>query len=335
MSAEESTPKPGEFDLIRHLADAAGRYDNDVPRPAAVGIGDDAAVLDVDPGCQLVVTTDTLVAGVHFEADAAPGDIGYKALAVNLSDLAAMGATPAWHFLNLTGPPPDREWLGAFAAGMGELAGSEGTQLAGGDTTGGPMSVTVTALGQVPRGQALLRSTAQPGDRIVVSGMPGLAARALRWPERSPALEDAATTEAFRRLHRPRPRLALGRCLRGVAHACIDISDGLAADLGHILDASGLGAELWLDRLPDSPVFSGMTLESRWNLQLGGGDDYELCFTVPDAAGDLSALEEAAGVALTVIGRIRKGAGLDCIDADGAAFSPRTAGWDHFRSDPA
>jgi thiamine-monophosphate kinase len=321
-----------EFDLIRRLASAAGIAASGFARPAAVGIGDDAAVLDIPPSMQLVVTTDTLVAGIHFANDTGPADLGYKALAVNLSDLAAMGAEPAWHFLCLSGPRPEGDWLERFAAGMGELAAAEGTQLAGGDMTGGPLSVTITALGLVPRGQALLRSTARPGDLVVVSGVPGLAARALADPAPTGAGGDAARA----RLTRPQPRLALGQALRGRATACIDVSDGLAADLGHVLEASGLGGELWLERLPVTPAFDPLEEHARWNLQLGGGDDYELCFTLPpQRASELDELAGRGGVELAVVGRVSDQEGLRCLRPDGAAFVPERSGWDHFaETDP-
>lgn len=319
----------GEFELIRRLVAAARAEPAAFARPAVVGIGDDGAVLDIDPAQQLVVTTDTLVEGLHFRPGIDPADLGYKALAVNLSDLAAMGAEPAWHFLCLSGPEPGGDWVERFARGMGELAAAAGSQLAGGDTTGGPLTVSVTALGLVPRGQALLRSTAQPGDLVAVSGIPGLAARALQAPA-------AAGAGAVRHLLRPEPRLVLGQALRGVASACIDVSDGLAADLGHILEASGLGGELRLDRLPGSSAFDGLPIEARWNLQLGGGDDYELCFTLPpDRADGLGDLAAHGGVELAVVGRVHQGSGLRCLDAGGTEFQPERRGWDHFPGAPA
>lgn len=318
----------GEFDLIRRLAEASRPAAVAFPHPAAIGIGDDGAVLDVDADHQLVVTADALVAGIHFAADVQPADLGFKALAVNLSDLAAMGADPAWHVLCLAGPDPAGDWLERFAAGMNELATAVGSELAGGDLTGGPLGVTITALGLVPRGQALRRSGASAGDLIVVSGIPGLAALAL-------AQDRAAVSpSALERLLRPQPRLALGRALRGRATACIDVSDGLAADLGHVLTASGLGAELWLDRLPrGGTAFTGLSDEARWNLQLGGGDDYELCFTLPpQRRQDVAELASRAGVELSVIGRTTAEHGsLRCLRADGSEFVPAQSGWDHFR----
>lgn len=327
-----------EFDLIRRLAAASRPGGSEITGSGpgvgmaarvAIGIGDDAAVLDVDGSSQWVVTTDTLVSGLHFEPDVSPGDLGYKALAVNLSDLAAMGADPAWHLLSLTGPEPGGDWVERFAGGMAELATAAGSTLVGGDTTGGPLTVTVTAIGVVPRGQALLRRGARAGDLVVVSGVPGLAARALA---ASPG--DDVPSPAREHLLRPQPRLALGRALRGRVSACIDVSDGLAADLGHILEASGVGAELWLDRLPRPEVFDGLDDEARWNLQLGGGDDYELCFALPAArANDVAELATRGGIGLTPVGRIVEGSSLACLRADGTEFVPEASGWDHFRDD--
>lgn len=313
-----------EFDLIRRLARATRGRGATHPHPAVVGIGDDAAVLDIDPASQLVVTTDMLVAGLHFAPDVLPEDLGYKSLAVNLSDLAAMGAEPAWHFLCLGGPVPGGDWIERFAGGMAELGAASGSELAGGDMAGGPLSIAITALGLVPRGQALLRGTARSGDLVVVSGVPGLAARALTDPARSDC-------EARARLLRPQPRLALGKALRGRATACIDVSDGVAADLGHILEASKLGAEIWLDRLPAAAAFAGLDDETRWSLQLGGGDDYELCFTLPpERESELGDLAGRGGVSLTVIGQVHQGEGLRCLRADGSEFVPGRSGWDHF-----
>jgi thiamine-monophosphate kinase len=317
-----------EFELIDRLqAIINGGRKNGLP-PGSVGIGDDAAVLTVDGQRQLVVTTDTLVAGVHFPLDAKPADIGHKALAVNLSDLAAMGAEPAWFFLALTIPAADIEWLDAFAAGMGALAADAGVTLAGGDTTSGPLSITIMALGMVSAGEALLRSTARAKDLVVVSGTPGLAALALHCLQHKLPVDSVA----WRAFTRPEPRLKLGQFLRGWASACIDISDGLAADLGHIASASQLGAEVFLDRLPRTPAMRTLEREQLWDLQLGGGDDYELCFTLPPALErELPVLAAAGGTELTVVGRMTAAAGMRCTRPDGTAFTPARAGYDHFR----
>ena len=228
-----------EFDLIRRLQQIVCSGPGSDRYQPVLGIGDDAAVLDVPDGQQLVVTTDTLVEGIHFLPGTAPRDLGHKSLAVNLSDLAAMGAEPAWFFLALTLPDADDEWLNEFAQGIAGLVRESGIHLAGGDTTGGPLSITITAVGLVARGQALTRSGARDGDFIAVSGVLGDASLALSMLK-SKQTPDADLLDA---LHRPTPRLELGRRLRGLATSCIDISDGLIADLGHILERSGTGAE--------------------------------------------------------------------------------------------
>jgi len=319
-----------EFDLIRRLeATIAGPLAGRVPG-CVVGIGDDGAVLEVPGERQLVVCTDTLVAGVHFPAGTDPRAIGHKALAVNLSDLAAMGADPTWFFLALTLPGEEPGWLDAFAQGMAALAVESGILLAGGDTTSGPLSLTVTVLGLVEPGAALLRSGAREGDLVVVSGVPGRAARALEaiGQGAEPRPDDRAALDF------PRPRLELGRALRGLATACIDVSDGLLADLGHIAEESGVGAELWLERLPAGADFDGLDDAHRWALQLGGGDDYELCFTVaPGSEAWLAAA--AAGVPLTVIGRIVAGRGVAAFRPDGSRHVPARAGYQHFAGDGA
>lgn len=317
-----------EFELIDQLqAIVNGPALAKLPA-GSTGIGDDAAVLSVDGRRQLVITMDTMVSGVHFPADAKAADVGFKSLAVNLSDLAAMGAEPAWFFLALTLPAADKQWIAGFASGMAALAASAGVVLAGGDTTSGPLSITITAVGLVKPGDALLRSRAQAGDLIVVSGTPGLAALGLFSFQHGQPVEAAA----WRAFTRPEPRLNLGHALHGKATACIDVSDGLAADLGHILHASRLGAELHLDQLPQAPAMSLLEPEHRWNLALGGGDDYELCFTLPPLLqNELDGLSRLAGVGLTVIGQTMAGEGLRCLRTDGSEFTPLRAGYDHFR----
>lgn len=313
-----------EFDLIGRIRDIVT-----VPcGPACVlGIGDDAAVLDVPPDRHLVVCTDTLVSGVHFPVGTLPEAIGHKALAVNLSDLAAMGAEPAWFFLALTLPDGDPAWVEDFARGLGALATDAGIALAGGDTTGGPLSITITALGTVEKGGALERGGAQPGDLVVVSGLPGRAALALR--ELKSGAEPAENELAA--LEYPVPRLGLGMALRGLATACIDLSDGLAADLGHILERSGAGASIDLAALPKDGALTGLSEQDRWSLQLTGGDDYELCFTVPPGrAKELPETAAHTGVPLTVIGRITEGVGLELRAPDGSRFEPGRAGYEHF-----
>jgi thiamine-monophosphate kinase len=316
-----------EFDMIRRLQQIvcgggdAGRH------APLIGIGDDAAVLEVPPGQQLVVTTDTLVAGTHFRSDAPPRDLGHKSLAVNLSDLAAMGAEPAWFLLALTLPESDSQWLDEFALGIAELAERTEIALAGGDTTCGPLSVTITAMGLVDQGQAITRSGAAAGDLIVVSGLLGDAALALQIQSSGRSVDEPLR----RALDRPEPRLELGRRLRGLATAAIDISDGLTADLGHILRASGVGAEIDLADLPCSRALRQLDEQARYELQLTGGDDYELCFTLAaQRRSELEAVRNETGLALPVIGRITGTGALVCRLPGGGDFVPARRAYEHF-----
>lgn len=316
-----------EFDLIRQLQ----KIISFEPRPGAlssvVGIGDDAAVLELPPGRQLIVTTDTLVEGVHFPPHTAPGDLGHKSLAVSLSDLASMGAEPAWFFLALTLPGIDSAWTDAFAQGMAELAENTGIELAGGDTTSGPLSITVTALGLVETGQALKRSGAREGDIIVVSGSLGGAAFALK-KIAAREVPDAACAE---KLYRPDPRLGLGSRLHGLATSCIDLSDGLLADLSHVLHASGKGAEIHLECLPSPECMVNLNEKERLELQTSGGDDYELCFTIPrHREPELAVIESETGIRLTVIGEINATLKLRCFTGGGEVFDASSKGYEHF-----
>ena len=269
----------GEFDWIDRVRRGAARN----RRGVLLGIGDDAALLRLPAGHDLVACVDTLVAGVHFPHTTDPAAIGWKALAVNLSDLAAKGATPQWITLALTVPQLDREWLAGFMRGMQRLARRHAVALVGGDTTRGPLSITVQALGSVPRGKALRREGARVGDLIYVSGCLGDAAAGLAIVQsrlRASSERDARMLRA--RLDRPAPRIALGLALRGVATACIDVSDCLAQDLVHVLRASGFGARIDTARLPASPALRRPlpAPAARAQLALAGGDDYELCFSV-------------------------------------------------------
>jgi len=313
-----------EFALIERIrARAPGRAD------VLLGIGDDAALLQVPPGHELVLSTDTLVAGVHFPEETTPADIGWKALAVNLSDLAAMAATPAWISLALTLPDGDADWLDAFLDGFCELAGEHQVALVGGDTTRGPLSITISAHGFVPAGQALRRDGAGAGDEVWVTGTLGDAAGALQqW--RGGGLQSAKLRY---RLDRPTPRVAAGLALRELASAAIDVSDGLAADLGHILRRSGVGAEIELGRLPTSRTLAEHFAEdaARWRLQLAGGDDYELCFTAtPANAFAIEQAMAACGLIATVVGRITREPGLRLLTPKGEAFGLDTPGHEHF-----
>ncbi|OGA22209.1 MAG: thiamine-phosphate kinase [Betaproteobacteria bacterium RIFCSPLOWO2_02_FULL_67_19] len=307
---------PSEFEIIRRFFD----------RPAAsalLGVGDDAALVAVRPGMQLAVSTDLLLEGRHFRAGADPRKLGHKALAVNLSDMAAMGATPRWATLAIALPAADEAWLAAFADGLFALAARYGTELVGGDTTRGPLAICITILGEVPAGAALLRSGARSGDDIWVSGELGGAALALVHP---------GIAAAAARLDLPEPRVALGERLRGVASAAIDVSDGFAQDLGHILERSACGARVDYGRLPRAAAFAGLadaTLER--DCVLGGGDDYELLFTaMPSARDAIEAIARDLGLALTRVGSIVPGeASLELRDAAGRAMAP-ARGFDHF-----
>jgi thiamine-monophosphate kinase len=318
-----------EFELIR-------RYfaSQPVKRPdVALGIGDDAAVLEVPPGRQLVVTTDILVSGVHFFPEADPVSLGHKSLAVNLSDLAAMGAEPAWFTLDLAMPAVDETWLARFCEGLYALARRHDVQLVGGDTSRGPLAVSVTACGFVPRGMALTRRGARPGDRVYVTGTLGDAGLALLhlYGKRQLSAPDLAAVQG--RLDRPEPRLAEGMQLRGIASACIDVSDGLVADLGHILEASGVGARIALDRLPLSPVYSSRLAEFGWDAALTTGDDYELCFTAPqDKLPELERLPDGMCAGFVQIGEITDGNDLTILDAGGKPYRSSFGGHDHFSS---
>jgi thiamine-monophosphate kinase len=295
-----------------------------------LGIGDDAAVLEVPAGQHLVAATDTLNAGTHFPVDTSAGDIAYKCLAVNLSDIAAMGAVPRWALLSLSLPDADMVWVDSFIAGFSSLAQQYGVALVGGDTTSGPLSVSLTALGLIKPGTQLMRSGASPGELIVVSGAIGGAARVL---ELILSGKDVAEKDL---LHRPQPRVELGQMLVGFASACIDISDGLLADLGHVLKASGCGARIELGKLPQNPVLAGLKEERKWGYQLSGGDDYELLFTLPRChQGMLASWGRDLDIGLTVIGETEKNTGIRCIRPDGMSFDAQYAGFEHFGEKPS
>jgi len=316
----------GEFELIRRFFDR--------PAPSLVrGIGDDCAVLAPTPGHHWLVSTDMLVEGRHFLSTVDPEALGHKALAVNLSDLAACGATPRAVFLALALPRADAAWLEAFAHGLFALADAHGVALAGGDTTAGPLNLCITAMGEAPAGQALLRSGAKAGDSLWVSGTLGDARLALEAFRGTVALTGEAFAATRLRMERPTPRVALGQALRGLATSAIDVSDGLLGDLGHVLTASGVGAELLADALPRSVHLATQTLALQRLCTLTGGDDYELVFTAP--AGRADAVRQAAQRAdtpVTHIGRITVEPGLRCTDAQGQAVPAPGASFDHFRT---
>ena len=286
-------------------------------------MGDDCALLRPDAGLDLALTTDTLVEGRHFLPDAEPRSLGHKALAVNLSDLAAMGATPRWATLALALPAAEPAWLAEFSSGLYELAERYGVDLVGGDTTRSPLrTITIAAIGEVPPELALERGGARAGDDIWVSGELGGAALGLVHPE---------IPEAARRLHAPEPRVELGERLRRLAHAAIDVSDGLAGDLAHILSRSQLGASVEYERIPKCAAFKTLRdPELERNCVLSGGDDYELLFAAPrEHRSELESLAAELGLALTRIGTIEAGTGLKILDAKGKPLAHR-GGFDHF-----
>ncbi|MDD1650936.1 MAG: thiamine-phosphate kinase [Methylococcaceae bacterium] len=313
-----------EFDLIRRFfAEATIR------RPdTALGIGDDCALLRCAAGMELAITADTMVAGVHFLPDVDPESLGHKCLAVNLSDLAAMGAEAAWFTLALTLPEADEAWLAAFARGLFSLGHRCGVQLVGGDTTRGPLAITIQAMGQVPEGQALCRSGAQPDDLIFVSGPLGTAGLGLKMRL---GTIDHADPAAIAALERPEPRLALGQSLRGLASACIDISDGLAGDLAHVLAASGVGAILHYDHLPLSECVTEYIEETGdFALPLTAGDDYELCFTVPlHRRDEADMVLGKCGLRGAAIGQCETAQGLR-INQRGHPLALEAPGYEHF-----
>ena len=327
---------PGEFDLIERIRRRVGARDDVV-----LGIGDDAALLAPPPGRQLVVAMDTLNAGVHFPLGTPAADIGWKALAVNLSDLAAMGAAPAWCTLSLSMPEADARWLDGFLDGFSMLAAMHDVALVGGDTTRGPLSVCVTAHGFVGPGRALRRDGARLGDDVWVSGTPGdaaaglvLAGIAVAGVDRIDASTEDRDALALR-LARPQPRVALGAALAGVADACIDISDGLLADAAHIGRASGVALRIDVDALPASAALArSADTDARRLLQAAGGDDYELCFTAPASARDaIDAMARECGVPVTRVGDVTAGEGVRPVDAEGRHWQPARTGYQHFAAD--
>ena len=314
-----------EFDLIDRYFRRSGAVRTDVP----LGVGDDAALLECPPGMTLVAAVDTLVDGVHFPRGCRPDSVGHRALAVNLSDLAAMGAQPAWALLALTLPAVEPEWLEGFAAAFSSLALRYGVALVGGYTTQGPVAISVTLLGWVPAGEALRRSGAAPGDALFVSGTPGDAAAGLALEQGRLAAE--ATRESLRdRFLFPEPRVALGARLRGYASACIDVSDGLLADALKLARASGCGVELEAARLPLSAPLRALGSPQARSFALTGGDDYELCFTVPVRQLErLGADLPSAQWGYTRIGTVCLEAGAHVRDESGVK-SVAAPGYDHF-----
>ena len=326
----------GEFDLIARYFTHPARPDGAV----ALGVGDDCALLAPKPGMQLAISSDMLVEGRHFFPDVDPEALGHKALAVNLSDLAACGARPLAFTLALSLPRADEPWLAGFARGLMALANAHGCELVGGDTTQGPLNICITVLGEVPAGQALLRSGARPGDDIYVSGTLGDARLALEALRGRTTLPADVLERARQRLERPTPRVALGQALRGAASSAMDLSDGLLGDLSHILKASGVGACIDthitsnLIAVSAYPISAGgqFDLELIRQCTLAGGDDYELAFTAPTARRDaVAAASQASGTPVTRIGTVQAEPGLRLVDGGGSPVEHRYAAFDHFR----
>jgi thiamine-monophosphate kinase len=316
----------GEFDLI-------AKYFARPVRRAVLGGGDDCALLQPTPGMQWAVSTDALVEGRHFLSTVPPDALGHKALAVNLSDLAACGAKPVAFTLSLTLPRVDEAFLSGFAEGLYALADAHGIELVGGDTTAGPLNIGITVMGEVPPGQALRRDGAKPGDELWVSGRLGDARLALEAFRGVAALRGEAFEDVRRAMERPQPRVALGMALRGVASAAIDLSDGLVGDLGHILRASGVGATLRLADLPHGAHVAACTEARRRTCLLAGGDDYELLFAAPASArARVRDAGERAGVPVTCIGVLEAEHGLRVVDATGAPVALAERAFDHFLS---
>jgi thiamine-monophosphate kinase len=316
-----------EFGLI-------DRYFKRAAHGAVLGVGDDAAIINPGSGMQMLVSTDVLVAGTHFFPDAEPEALGWKTLAVNISDIAAMGATPRWALLALALPAVDEAWIASFARGFFACADSFGVELIGGDTTRGPMNFCVTILGEAVTGKALLRSGARIGDDIWISGQPGRAALGLAHLQGKCMLDDVSRDNCLIALHRPQPRVRLGLALRDLATAAIDVSDGLLADLGHILDQSHVAAQIELGRLPQPTANTTVDEAMVRSSVLAGGDDYELLFTA--CADSRSLIESLSGkflLALTCIGSIvpREDYKIKLINAQGQIVTNHYAGYDHFR----
>lgn len=317
---------PSEFELIR-------RHFN---RPCAhtdLSVGDDAALVRPAAGMQLAISTDMLISGTHFLPDTDPGDLGWKTLAVNLSDLAAMGAKARWAVLGLALPNVDDLWLGRFADGLFRCADQYGVDLVGGDTTRGPLAISVTIFGEVPNGSAIRRDGAHPGDEVWISGQPGLAALGLACLQQRITLPAAARARCVHALQHPEPRIALGQALCGIATAMLDVSDGLVGDLNHILERSGCGAEIDVSLLPLPELLAaGADEPLARRCLLAGGDDYELLFTAsPSQRSALAALSTQLQLPLTRIGHITEHRGqLLLRDVDGRLLPPLLSGYDHF-----
>ena len=318
---------PSEFDIIRQYF-TSKEFRADV----VIGIGDDAAVLTVPKGHQLVQSVDTLVAGVHFPVETSPQDIAHKALAVNLSDMAAMGAEPTWFTLAITLPDDDDVWLTSFSQSLSVLAKIYNVQLVGGDTTHGPLCISITINGFVPIGKALTRNNAQVTDKIYVSGTIGDAALALAAWQEQYVLNDKTVSFLKEKLNRPKPQIELGLFLRNFATSCIDISDGLIADLNHIADSSEVGAKIYFENIPLSDEFKLNISDNALitPLVLSGGDDYELCFTIPiERQAEFEKIVKEEKLSVTCIGEIEAQSGIRCIK-NNKVIDIENSGYQHF-----
>jgi thiamine-monophosphate kinase len=316
----------GEFDLIAKF------FTREVTR-ATLGVGDDCALFAPSPGAQLAVSSDMLVEGRHFLSTVAPRRLGHKALAVNLSDLAACAAKPIAFTLALAMPQVDEVFLEGFASGLLALADAQQCELIGGDTTRGPLNICITVFGEVPQGQALLRSGARALDDLYVSGTLGDARLALEVMRGNIALQGNSFEEVRRSMEQPEPRIALGVALRGVATSAIDVSDGFLGDLAHVLQRSGVGAEVQIDTLPRSLVLGALPESMQRQCTLAGGDDYELIFTATaQRAHDVAGAARASGTNVTRIGRISSQPGVRLIDRNGQLVANTFGSFDHFKS---
>lgn len=315
----------GEFDLIKRFFTR--------PSTQVLGIGDDCALLAPTAGMQWAISSDMLVEGRHFLSTVAPERLGHKALAVNLSDLAACGATPRAFTLALALPRIDEVFLEGFARGLFALADAHGIELVGGDTTAGPLNICITVFGELPPGQALLRSGARAGDDIYVSGSLGDARLALEVFRGTLSLPGDGFDHVRRAMELPQPRVALGQSLRGLASSAVDVSDGMLGDLGHVLQRSGVGATVQVDSLPRSAWLQTLPVALQRQFGLAGGDDYELVFTAPASArAAIQAAAVSCGVAATHIGQIEVQAGLRLVGADGQSLANSYGSFDHFKS---
>jgi len=329
MSIRNEILSIGEFDLIKKYLEPRAGNRKDV----VLGIGDDAAIVNVPPQHQVVLSIDTLISGVHFPEKTLPEDIGYKSLAVSLSDIAAMGAEPTWVMVTLTMPDANEAWLQSFCEGFFELLNEYSLQLIGGDTTQGPLTISTQVCGLLPEGEGLRRNTARPGDIIYVTGNLGDAGLALAYINDKLDIPNQYRNEILKKLNRPTPRIKEAIALRQVASAAIDISDGLAADLGHILEQSKVGASIQVAGLTIANALKcGCTQEEAWQLALTSGDDYELCFTVPpEKEKDMHTIFESLNCDAHQIGVIETDPGLRVYDKEEQQMDISTNGYQHFQ----